>query len=117
MRTDLSSRAKLYAIKIIHFVQTLPSNSVGKVMGNLLLKSGTSAGANYLFRKELNQDHLSELVIIPTSYFVLLTSDSSFKLHPLSLQFLFALLTFTLYISQHLKIILDRKLFNKTPHH
>lgn len=47
MRTDLIERTKMFAVNIIHFTQTLPPNSVCKVIGNQLLRSGTSVGANY----------------------------------------------------------------------
>ena len=46
MKNDLLDRSKIFAINIIHFVQSLPINSIGKVLGNQLLRSGTSVGAN-----------------------------------------------------------------------
>jgi four helix bundle protein len=47
MKNDLLDRSKIFAINIIHFVQSLPINSISKVLGNQLLRSGTSVGANY----------------------------------------------------------------------
>jgi four helix bundle protein len=45
--TDLIKRTKLFSLRIIKLVSALPNNSVGKTIGNQLLRSGTSVGANY----------------------------------------------------------------------
>ena len=47
MKTDLLERTKIFAVSVIHYTQTLPPTSVGKVIGNQLLRSGTSVGANH----------------------------------------------------------------------
>jgi len=47
MKNDLLDRTKTFALSIIKFVQSLPTDSVSKVLGNQLLRAGTSVGANY----------------------------------------------------------------------
>lgn len=44
---ELRNRTKSFAIRIINLVNTLPNSQLGKMVGNQLLKSGTSVGANY----------------------------------------------------------------------
>jgi four helix bundle protein len=46
-RNDLCERLLNYAIRIVKLVQMLPKTMVGKRIGDQLLRSGTSAGANY----------------------------------------------------------------------
>jgi four helix bundle protein len=43
----LKDRTKKFAIRVIHLVESLPSKRVAAVVGNQLLRSGTSVGANY----------------------------------------------------------------------
>ena len=40
-------RTKAYALGVIHVVESLPNTQTGRVIGNQLLRSGTSVGANY----------------------------------------------------------------------
>ena len=40
-------RTKAYALGVIHVVESLPGTQTGRVIGNQLLRSGTSVGANY----------------------------------------------------------------------
>jgi len=47
LNNELKVRTKLFALSIIKFVQDLPKNSISNVIGNQLLRSGTSVGANY----------------------------------------------------------------------
>ncbi|MEK6553215.1 MAG: four helix bundle protein [Bacteroidota bacterium] len=47
MKNDLLDRTKIFALNIIKFVQSLPTDSVSKVLSNQLLRAGTSVGANY----------------------------------------------------------------------
>ncbi len=47
MKNDLLDRTKTFALSIIKYVQSLPTDSVSKVLGNQLLRAGTSVGANY----------------------------------------------------------------------
>lgn len=46
-KMELERRTKKFAIRIIGFVSSLPRNSASTVLGNQLLRSGTSIGANY----------------------------------------------------------------------
>lgn len=43
----LKERTKKYALRVIHVVDSLPSKRLAAVVGNQLLRSGTSVGANY----------------------------------------------------------------------
>ncbi len=43
----LKQRTKAYGLRVIKAVQALPRNDVAKVLGNQLLRAGTSVGANY----------------------------------------------------------------------
>ena len=44
---DLKRRTKAFAVRIIRLVEALPNTSTARVIGNQLLRSGTSVGANY----------------------------------------------------------------------
>ena len=44
---NLKSRTKQFALRIIKLVESLPQDQVGRVLGNQLLRAGTSVGANY----------------------------------------------------------------------
>ncbi len=44
---DLKDRTKKFALEIIHLVESLPYSPSNKVIGNQILRSGTSIGANY----------------------------------------------------------------------
>ncbi len=46
-KADLERRTKAFAVDVINFVGGLPKNQVTNVLGNQLLRSGTSIGANY----------------------------------------------------------------------
>ncbi len=45
-KEDLRNRIKLIALRIIRLVQALPKDAVGNVIGNQILRSGTSVAAN-----------------------------------------------------------------------
>ena len=45
--TDLKARTKSFALRIIKMVDALPNTRSANVIGNQLLRSGTSVGANY----------------------------------------------------------------------
>jgi four helix bundle protein len=47
MKEELIKRTKKFALSVMDFVDVLPNNSKGKVLGNQLLRSATSVGANY----------------------------------------------------------------------
>ena len=44
---DFKNRTKAFAIRVIRLMEALPKNQPAKVIGNQLLRYGTSAGANY----------------------------------------------------------------------
>ena len=44
---DLKQRTKIFALNIIKLVRQLPDDKVGRVLGNQILRSGTSVSANY----------------------------------------------------------------------
>lgn len=44
---ELKLRTKKFALRVIKLTESLPKNSLGKVLGNQLLRSATSIGANY----------------------------------------------------------------------
>jgi four helix bundle protein len=44
---DLKRRTKRFALDIIKFVESLPSDETCRIIGRQLLRSGTSVGANY----------------------------------------------------------------------
>ena len=44
---NLKQRTKLFALRIIKLVESLPHDGISDVLGKQLLRSGTSVGANY----------------------------------------------------------------------
>jgi four helix bundle protein len=46
-KTEMEKRTKDFALQIISFIDPLPRTKTTDVLGYQLLKSGTSAGANY----------------------------------------------------------------------
>ncbi len=46
-KQELESRTKRFAVNVIRFVNEFGSSAAGRVIGDQLLKSGTSIGANY----------------------------------------------------------------------
>ena len=46
-RNDLGERLLDYAARIVKLVESLPQTIAGKRIGDQLLRSGTSPGANY----------------------------------------------------------------------
>lgn len=44
---ELMARTKRFALRIMKLVESLPSTAVGRTIGNQLVRSGTSVGANY----------------------------------------------------------------------
>ena len=47
MQTELSERILEYGVRTINVVESLPKTLVGKRIGDQLLRSGTSVGANF----------------------------------------------------------------------
>ena len=44
---ELKNRLKAFAIRIVKLVESLPNTSAGRAIGNQIIRSGTSPGANY----------------------------------------------------------------------
>lgn len=44
---ELKLRTKQFALRVIKLVESLPNDQVARVLGNQLLRAGTSVGANY----------------------------------------------------------------------
>ena len=44
---ELKQRTKDFALRVMKLVGALPENSVGRPIGNQLIRSGTAIGANY----------------------------------------------------------------------
>lgn len=44
---ELKERTKQFALNIMNLVDKLPNTIVGRALGNQLIRSGTSVGANY----------------------------------------------------------------------
>ena len=63
---DLKSRTKLFALRVIKLVNALPKNSIAKVIGNQLLRAGTSLAANYraACRARSKAEFISKLGIV-----------------------------------------------------
>lgn len=44
---ELKARTKQFGLRVMHLVNALPQTAAGRAIGNPLLRSGTSVGANY----------------------------------------------------------------------
>jgi four helix bundle protein len=44
---DLRTRTKAFALRVIRVYETLPRSGASNVLGNQLLRAGTSVGANF----------------------------------------------------------------------
>jgi four helix bundle protein len=65
-KTDLEKRTKLFALRIIEFVATLPQTRACGVIEYQLVKAGTSVGANYpeANRAESRADFIHKIAIV-----------------------------------------------------
>ena len=63
MERDLKQRTKAFALRIIKLYSALPRRGDAKVLGNQILKSGTSVGAHYreACRAKSNADFISKV--------------------------------------------------------
>jgi len=63
---EMKNRTKTYALAIIKLVQGLPNTPAVRVIGNQLLRSGTSVGANYRAscRAKSQADFLAKMGIV-----------------------------------------------------
>ena len=65
-QNEMKERTKKFALRIIKLVEALPNTKVSVVLGNQLLRSGTSIGANYraVCRAKSTADFISKLSIV-----------------------------------------------------
>jgi four helix bundle protein len=63
MERDLKQRTKAFALRVIKLYSALPRRSDAKILGNQILKSGTSVGAHYreACRAKSNADFISKV--------------------------------------------------------
>ncbi len=63
---DLKRRTKQFSLRVIHLCESLPSKPAAKVIGNQLLRSATSVGANYraACRARSNADFISKMGVV-----------------------------------------------------
>lgn len=63
---ELKKRTKEYALRIIKLVESLPKTTTGRTIGNQLIRSGTSVGANYraALRGRSRAEFISKLGIV-----------------------------------------------------
>jgi len=63
MESDLKQRTKTFALRIIKLYLALPRRGDAKILGNQVLKSGTSVGAHYreACRAKSNADFISKV--------------------------------------------------------
>jgi four helix bundle protein len=63
---EMKLRTKQFALRVIRLVESLPNTKAVAVIGNQLLRSGTSVGANYRAscRAKSTADFISKLAIV-----------------------------------------------------
>jgi len=63
---DLKARTKTFALNIIRLVKSLPEDRIGRVLGNQILRSGTSVAANYrsACKARSKADFISKITIV-----------------------------------------------------
>ena len=63
---EMKSRTKRFALRVIKLTESLPNTKAGNVIGNQLLRSGTSVGANYRAscRAKSTADFIHKLSIV-----------------------------------------------------
>jgi four helix bundle protein len=80
---DLRNRTKQFALRIIHLYSSLSKTKNAQVIGNQLLHSGTSVGANYreAYRARSNSEFVSKIGVViqeldETAYWLELLFDA-----------------------------------------
>lgn len=63
---ELKNRTKKFGLRIIKLVESLPNTQTARVIGNQLLRSGTSVAANYraACRAKSNADFIAKMGIV-----------------------------------------------------
>jgi four helix bundle protein len=62
-QTDFKKRTKDYALRVIRLAESLPPDRISRVLGDQLLRAGTSVGANYRssIRAKSRADFISKM--------------------------------------------------------
>src|ERR1043165_2011715 len=65
-REEMKARTKTYANRVVKLCSALPGNWIARILGQQLLRSGTSVGANYraVCRAKSNSDFINKLRIV-----------------------------------------------------
>ncbi len=65
-REEMKARTKVYANRIVKLCAALPNNWIARILGQQLLRSGTSVGANYraVCRAKSNADFINKLCVV-----------------------------------------------------
>jgi four helix bundle protein len=65
-KQDFAKRTMLFGLRVIRLVESLPKSQIACVIGNQLLRSGTSVGANYrsALRGKSRADFIAKLGIV-----------------------------------------------------
>jgi four helix bundle protein len=65
-KEELKERTKKFTLMIIKLVDDLPNTKAGNTVGNQIIRSGTSVGANYrtVCRARSNADFISKITIV-----------------------------------------------------
>ena len=65
-REEMKSRTKAYANRVVKLCAALPNNWIARILGQQLLRSGTSVGANYraVCRAKSNADFINKLRVV-----------------------------------------------------
>ena len=63
---EFKNRTKAFAMRVIQLVEAFPQNQTAKVIGNQLLRCGTSVGANYraACRAKSPADFIAKMTIV-----------------------------------------------------
>jgi len=63
---DLKQRTKKFALNVIKLVKAMPEDRIGRVLGNQILRSGTSVAANYrsAYKARSKADFISKITIV-----------------------------------------------------
>ena len=65
-REDFKKRTKEYALRIIRLVESLPEDRVSRILGDQILRAGTSVRANYRssIRAKSRADFISKMNVV-----------------------------------------------------
>ncbi len=79
----MKSRTKAFAMRILKISEVLPKNSMGRILGNQIIRCGTSVAANYraACRARSNAEFIAKLGIVEeeadeTLFWLELTEES-----------------------------------------